>query len=105
MECKWLYGEKPWIFEEGFIKQKDTDLVLGVNGQSNKVTIQKFWYPVNPSQKWRKRGINWDEDEDENESETFDPFLYQLVNEESGKFLTARESSLTVENKGKSTCK
>ena len=94
MESKWKYGERPWIFEEGFIKQKDTDLVLGVIGQSNKVTIQKL-ETDNPSQKWGKRGVNLDEDGDEMD--------YLLINEESGKFLTARESSLTVENKGRVT--
>ena len=94
MICKWLYGEKPWVFEEGFIKQKDTDLVLGVIGQSNKVTIQKL-ETDNPSQKWGKRGVNLDEDGDEMD--------YLLINEESGKFLTAREFSLIVEEKGKVT--
>ena len=90
--CKWLYGEKPWVFEEGFIKQKDTDLVLGVIDQSNEVTVQKL-ETDNPSQKWGKRGVNWDDDGDEKD--------YQLIHEESGRFLTARELSLTVEKKGK----
>ena len=94
MECQWQYGEKPWIFEEGFIKQKDTDLVLGVIDQSNAVTVQKL-ETDNSKQKWRKGHINLDNHGDEKN--------YQLVNEESGKFLTARESSLTVENKGRVT--
>ena len=94
MECKWQYGEKPWIFEEGFIKQKDTDLVLGVIDQSNAVTVQKL-ETDNSKQKWRKGHINLDVYGDEKN--------YQLVNEELGKFLTARESSLTVENKGRVT--
>ena len=94
MECKWQYGENPWIFEEGFIKQKDTDLVLGVIDQSNEVTVQKL-ETGNPSQKWGKRGVNWDDDGDEKD--------YQLIHEESENFLTAKESSLTVENKGKVT--
>ena len=94
MECQWQYGEKPWIFEEGFIKQKDTDLVLGVIDQSNAVTVQKL-ETDNSKQKWRKGHINLDVYGDEKN--------YQLVNEESGKFLTARESSITVENKGRVT--
>ena len=94
MECNWQYGEKPWIFEEGFIKQKDTDLVLGVIDQSNAVTVQKL-ETDNSKQKWRKGHINLDDYGDEKN--------YQLVNEESGKFLTARESSLTVENEGRFT--
>ena len=94
MGCKWQYGDKPWIFEEGFIKQKGTDLVLGTIGQGNVVTIQKL-ETDNSLQKWTKRDINWDEDGDEID--------YQLVQEESGKFLTARESSITVENKGRVT--
>ena len=94
MGCKWQYGEKPWIFEEGFIKQKGTDLVLGTIGQGNVVTIQKL-ETDNSLQKWTKRDINLDEDGDEID--------YQLVQEESGKFLTARESSITVENKGRVT--
>ena len=94
MECKWQYGEEPWIFEEGFIKQKDTDLVLGVIDQSNAVTVQKL-ETDNSKQKWRKGHINLDVYGDEKN--------YQLVNEESGKFLTARESSLSVENKGRVT--
>ena len=92
LECKWQYGEKPWIFKDGFIKQKGTDLVLGTLEQTNVVTIQKL-ETDNSSQKWRKGDINWDDDGDEKD--------YQLVHEESGKFLTARESSLTVENKGR----
>ena len=92
--CKWLYGEKPWVFEEGFIKQKDTDLVLGVIDQSNVVTVQKL-ETGNPSQKWGKRGVNLDEEGDEMD--------YLLIHEESRKFLTARESSLTVEEKGNVT--
>ena len=94
MECQWQYGEKPWIFEEGFIKQKDTDLVLGVIDQSNAVSVQKL-ETDNSKQKWRKGHINLDVYGDEKN--------YQLVNEESGKFLTARESSITVENKGRVT--
>ena len=94
LECKWQYGEKPWIFEEGFIKQKDTDLVLGVIGQTNEVTVQKL-ETDNPSQKWEKGQINIDDNGDLED--------YQLVHEESGNFLTARESSLTVENEGRVT--
>ena len=94
LECKWQYGEKPWIFEEGFIKQKDTNLVLGVIGQTNEVTVEKL-ETDNPSQKWEK-GQNNDDDNGVVED-------YQLVHEESGKFLTARESSLTVEYRGKVT--
>ena len=92
LECKWLYGEKPWIFEKGFIRQKGTDLVLGVIGQTNEVTIQKL-ESDNPSQKWEKGQINIDDNGDLED--------YQLVHEESGNFLTARESSLTVESKGR----
>ena len=94
MGCKWQYGEKPWIFEEGFIKQKGTDLVLGTIGQGNAVTVQKL-ETDNSLQKWTKTDVNLDEDGDEID--------YQLVHEESGKFLTARESSITVENKGRVT--
>jgi hypothetical protein len=94
LECKWLYGEKPWIFEEGFIRQKGTDLVLGAIGQTNEVTIQKL-ETDNPSQKWEKGQINIDDNGDLED--------YQLVHEESGKFLTTRETSLTVENKGRVT--
>ena len=94
LECKWLYGEKPWIFEEGFIRQKGTDLVLGAIGQTNEVTIQKL-ETDNPSQKWEKGQINIDDNGDLED--------YQLVHEESGNFLTARESSLTVENEGRVT--
>ena len=93
MECNWQYGEKPWIFEEGFIKQRGTDVVLGTIGQSNRVTLQTL-EADNPSQKWRKENINWDDGDEKD---------YQLVHEESGKFLTARELSLTVENKGRVT--
>ena len=94
MEYNWQYGEKPWIFEEGFIKQKGTDLVLGTIEQGNAVTVQKL-ETDNSLQKWTKRDINWDEDDDEID--------YQLVQEESGKFLTARQSSITIENKGTAT--
>ena len=94
MGCKWQYGEKPWVFEEGFIKQKDTDLVLGVIDQSSKVTIQKL-ETANRLQKWGKKIVNWDEDGGVKD--------YQLIHEESGKLLTARELSLTVEEEGKVT--
>ena len=95
LHCKWKYGDKPWVFEEGFIKQKDTDLVLGVIDESNKVTIQKL-ETADRSQKWGKIVVNWYED-----GEVKD---YQLIHEESGKFLTARDPlSLTVEEKGKVT--
>ena len=93
MECNWQYGEKPWIFEEGFIKQIGTEVVLGTIGQSNKVTLQTL-EADKPSQKWRKENINWDDGDEKD---------YQLVHEESGLFLTARELSLTVENKGRVT--
>ena len=94
MECNWQYGEKPWIFEEGFIKQKGTDLVLGTIGQGNVVTIQKL-ETDNSLQKWTKRDVNWDEDGGVKD--------YQLIHEESGKLLTARELSLTVEEECKVT--
>ena len=68
--------------------------MLGTIEQMNVVTIQKL-ETDNSSQRWRKGDINWDDDGDEKD--------YQLVHEESGKFLTARESSLTVENKGRVT--
>ena len=68
--------------------------MLGAIGQTNEVTIQKL-ETDNPSQKWEKGQINIDDNGDLED--------YQLVHEDSGNFLTARESSLTVENKGRVT--
>ena len=55
--------------------------------------LYKNWRLVILHKNGEKRSVNWDDDGDEID--------YQLIHEESGRFLTARELSLTVEKKGK----